>query len=172
LSKSEFTLIINGSTVENQDEKIWFDRLDITQHSLPRNFKGLEFHSQEEAVMEWFQKILASLLTRKVAAVTIDHPVQHNKILSEKFLKYFVALMEYIAGSIALSRIHFCLTGGATASAVIGPLTEGKLIVKEELAPGVVSLVMKGSGGVQRGCFTVKPGSYAWPPRLIESLPG
>ena len=108
-------------------------------------------------------------MTRKVAVVTIDHPVQHNKILSEKFLKYFVELMEYITRDIALTRIHVCLTGGATASSLIRHFADGKLLVKGEILPGVVSLVMD-SNGVQQGLFTVKPGSYPWPPKLIESF--
>ncbi len=93
LSKSEFTLIINGSTVKNQNEKDLYDRLNIPQLPLPGNFKDIEFDLPQDVAHAWFQKVLNTLQTRKVAVVTIDHPVQHNKILSEKFLKYFVELM-------------------------------------------------------------------------------
>ena len=95
----------------------------------------------EDEAIGWFQKVLSALHTRKVAVVTIDHPVQHNKILSEKFLKYFVELLAYITQNIAENKIHFCLTGGATASAMIRQYSAGKLFVRREIAPGVVSLV-------------------------------
>ena len=169
LSKSEFTLIINGSTVKNQNESDWYNRLNIRQLPLPGNSKDFEFELRQDVANTWFQKVLDTMLTRKVAVVTIDHPVQHNKILSEKLLKYFVELMEYITRDIALTRIHVCLTGGATASSLIRHFADGKLLVKGEILPGVVSLVMD-SGGVQQGLFTVKPGSYQWPPKLIESF--
>ena len=64
---------------------------------------------------------------------------------------------------IALNKIHFFFTGGATASTLIRQYTHGKLFVTGESAPGVVSLVMN-KNNVQQGCFTVKPGSYTWPP--------
>ena len=95
------------------------------------------------SLIAWFQKVLDTLQTRKVAVVTIDHPVQQNKILSEKFLKYFVELMTYITQNIPLNKIHFCLTGGATASALIRHCTNDKLFVKGEIAPGVVSLALE-----------------------------
>ena len=171
LSETEFTLIINGSTVKNQDEKDWYDRINIPQLPLPGNFYDVEFHLPQDVANAWFQKVLDGLKIRKVAVVTIDHPVQQNKILSEKFLKYFVELMEYITRDIALTRIHVCLTGGATASSLIRHFAAGKLLVEGEILPGVVSLVME-SSSVRRGLFTVKPGSYRWPPKLIESLAG
>ena len=106
LANAEFTLIINGSTVKNQDEYEWYRRLNIAQLSLPGNFNGVEYQWSDESAMEWFRKVLNSLHTRKVAVVTIDHPVQHNKILSQKFLRYFVELMDYIIRHVPLNRIH------------------------------------------------------------------
>ncbi len=119
----------------------------------------LNLQLPQDVAHAWFQKVLDTLQTRKVAVVTIDHPVQQNKILSEKFLKYFVELMTYITHNIALNRIHFCLTGGATASALIRHYTDGKLFVKGEIVPGVCHWLTNGDG-MQQGCFTVKPGSY------------
>ena len=43
LRKSEFTLIINGSTVKNQNEKDGYNRLNISQLPLPVDFKDVEF---------------------------------------------------------------------------------------------------------------------------------
>jgi D-threonate/D-erythronate kinase len=168
-NKSEFTLIINGSTVKNKNERDGFDRLGVPQLTLAGNFRSPEFKLPEDEVIGWFQKVLSTLHTRKVAVVTIDHPVQHNKILSEKFLKYFVELLAHITQNIAENKIHFCFTGGATASAMIRHYSAGKLFVRREIAPGVVSLV-RNSDVDQQPYFTVKPGSYAWPTTLIESF--
>jgi len=167
LTKSEFTLIINGSTVKNQNERDYYHRLNIPQLPLQDNFNDVEFDLPHDETIAWFQRVLDVLQTRKVAVVTIDHPVQQNKILSEKILRYFVELMTYITQNIPLNKIHFCLTGGATASALIRHITTEKLFVKGEIVPGVVSLALN---GMQQGWFTVKPGSYPWPPRLIESF--
>ncbi len=169
LNKSEFTLFINGSTVKNKNERDGFDRLNVPHLTLPGNFRSLEFQWPDDEAINWFQKVLSALHARKVAVVTIDHPVQHNKILSEKFLMYFVELLAYITQNIAINKIHFCLTGGATASAVIRHYSGRKLFVRQEIAPGVVSLVRNGDGD-QQTRFTVKPGSYAWPSALIESF--
>ena len=43
LRKSEFTLIINGSTVKSQNEKDGYNRLNISQLPLPGDFKDVEF---------------------------------------------------------------------------------------------------------------------------------
>ena len=146
LSKSEFTLIINGSTVKNQNERDWYHRLNIPQLPLQGSFNDVEFDLPQDVAIAWFQNVLDVLQTRKVAVVTIDHPVQQNKILSEKFLKYFVELMTYVTQNIPLNKIHFCITGGATASALIRHCTNDKLFVKGEIVPGVVSLALSGDG--------------------------
>ena len=153
--------------MKNQNERAWYHRLNIPQLPLRGNFNDVEFDLPHDETIAWFQRVLDVLQTRKVAVVTIDRPVQQNKILSEKFLRYFVELMKYITQNIPLNKIHFYLTGGATASALIRHITTEKLFVKGEIVPGVVSLALN---GMQQGWFTVKPGSYPWPPRLIESF--
>jgi uncharacterized protein YgbK (DUF1537 family) len=116
-----------------------------------------------------YQKIVNTLSASRVAVISIDHPAQHDKAVSQMFLNYFVELIQYITGHMDMGSIHFCLTGGATASSIIRHLDGDNLFVKVEIAPGVVSLVMMREG-IQQGLFTVKPGSYPWPPSFIESL--
>ncbi|HEX6225876.1 MAG TPA: four-carbon acid sugar kinase family protein [Chryseolinea sp.] len=158
----EFTMIVNGSTVRSASEKAWLVNSNIPIHPCPGEFEGREFLLHDDAVLTWFQEILTSLHLHKVAAVIIDHPIQHNKSLSEKFLHYFVALMDYINTNIPLDRIHWYLTGGATASALIRSLNVDRLAVMKEVAPGVVSLMLPTQSS-KLGCVTVKPGSYEWP---------
>jgi hypothetical protein len=120
-----------------------------------------------EEFFQWRKKVLEELHKTKRVAITIDHPIQHNKLLSEMFLNYFVESFRYVTENIAIDNIHVFLTGGATASAMIRTLEESTLYVKEEILPGVVSLQLQ-KNGRDIGCFTVKPGSYPWP----ESLTG
>ena len=58
LSKSEFTLIINGSTVKNKNEKDGYDRLECASTSIAGNFKDVEFQLPEDVAIGWFQKVL------------------------------------------------------------------------------------------------------------------
>jgi D-threonate/D-erythronate kinase len=54
---------------------------------------------------------------------------------------------------------HLYVEGGSTASALIRRLGWRRMRVDRELAPGVVSLEVRG----ERRLLTVKPGSYRWP---------
>lgn len=158
-------MIINGSTVKNQQEEELYRQLKIPQLSFP----DIPNTSAGEIIQDWYQKIMNTLGDSRVAVISIDHPVQHDKAVSQMFLNYFVEMIQYITSHMDMSSIHFGLTGGATASAIIRHLDGGNLYVKEEIAPGVVSLVMMREG-IYRGLFTVKPGSYPWPASFIESL--
>jgi uncharacterized protein YgbK (DUF1537 family) len=60
---------------------------------------------------------------------------------------------------------HLYVEGGSTASALIRRLGWTRLKVDRELAPGVVSLEVRGEHGRR---VTVKPGSYRWPDAVWE----
>jgi D-threonate/D-erythronate kinase len=169
LASLPYTLIINGSTVKNLTEMAWYQRYSIPQLPFPGSVKVNNVVFSEEEKSAWYKTIVTTLLTSRSAVITIDQPVQHDKLLSEKFLNYFVELMQYITGEMDMTRIHFCLSGGATASAIIRQLGEGTWSVKEEIVPGVVTLVLE-KQGMPLGLFTVKPGSYPWPASLLETL--
>jgi hypothetical protein len=164
-TKLPFTLIINGSTVKNQYEKELFSRLNIPQLSLPGEWQNDQFKLEEEDAGKWHIQVLELLHRHSIVAIAIDHPVNQSRGGQEIFSPYFVKLMHYISGKIARSTIHFCLTGGATASAIIGRTGMDSLKVKEETAPSIVTLTGDGEG-----LFTVKPGSYAWPQSFLENL--
>jgi D-threonate/D-erythronate kinase len=166
----KYLLIINGSTVRNVREKKWFETADIIQVVMPGGFNDGVFELTPSQFTDWRNDVFDKLYHYRRVALAIEHPPQHNKLLSEKFLNYFVELVQYITENIATADIHFCLTGGATASAIIRRLDEGKLWVKGEVVPGVVSLVSHKNGRTG-GCFTVKPGSYEWPEQLFDLSP-
>jgi len=164
-----FTLIMNGTTVKNSLEKEMYDGLNIPHLPLPGSFHESKFQVQEKEIYEWQQKVLSTLQSRRIAVVTIDHPVQHNKITSQLFLNYFAQLMTHITSNIDMNKIHFCLTGGATASFVMAQYGYSKWYVHEEVVPGVVSLAA-GTDKVSGSLFTIKPGSYPWPESFMTNL--
>jgi len=164
-SNSSFVLIINGSTIKSQSEKELFDRLEIPQFFVPGTFSYDNFTLNEQEAMQSFESIVNTLQSRKMAVVSIAHPVHPDKAVSEIFLSYFIELNQYITARMQVNNIHFCLTGGATASAVIRNLSVEKFHISSEIAPGVVSLVTD-----KKVMFTVKPGSYPWPQPWLEKL--
>lgn len=79
------------------------------------------------------------------------------------------ALREYMAAAITklvatLRQPEVIIEGGATAAAILDALNETQLQPIEELAQGVVRL--RG----RNACFTLKPGSYAWPEAVKARL--
>jgi len=79
------------------------------------------------------------------------------------------ALRKYMAAKVAmlvaaLSQPELMIEGGATAAAILDELNETKLQPIQELAQGVVRL--RG----RNACFTLKPGSYAWPQTVKARL--
>lgn len=79
------------------------------------------------------------------------------------------ALRQYMAATITklvatLPQPELMIEGGATAAAILDELNETKLQPIEELAQGVVRL--RG----RNACFTLKPGSYAWPEAVKAKL--
>jgi len=165
-SISTYVLIINGSTVKDQSEKKLFDRLGMPQFFVPGSFSKDSFKLDDEMTRQSFGSILNALQSRKVAVVSIAPPVHPDKAVSEIFLNYFVELIQYITTQMEMDDIHFCLTGGATASTVIRSLSVGEIQIRSEIAPGVVSLC----GANKKRIFTVKPGSYPWPQPWLEKL--
>lgn len=166
-SPVHYTLIINGSTVKQQRERALFAKLNIPQISLPGAWKEERFSLEKNEEKQWLEEVESILLKDRIASVSIDHPVKHNNNPSDIFSGYFVNLIDYISGKINMKQMHFCLTGGATASVIIRNMGEDRFKVTEEQAPGVVTLSW--SDGAD-GLVTVKPGSYLWSESFIEKL--
>jgi D-threonate/D-erythronate kinase len=163
------TLVINGSTVKHESEDELFARLTIKKFSLPGQIRDQQYFLVESEMVDWLKKIVAALNVDQIAAIRIDHPSQSNKKFPQTFLHHFIEMIDYITRSINVQDIQFCITGGATASAIIRHLARGIMQVKEEVAPGVVTL-MSADENTNGTWFTVKPGSYRWPESWIETL--
>jgi hypothetical protein len=142
-----YTLVVNGSTVKRAGERSLFKQVDIPYSSMPA--EGEEGN--------WQQSVLRELKEHAAVVVAIDDPLKKDSDHPTIYLDRFVKLVHYISSEIGIEKIHFALTGGATASAIIRSLGVKRLKVKKEIIPGVVTL----EG--EKGLFTVKPGSYGWP---------
>lgn len=72
-----------------------------------------------------------------------------------------VQVAQGILGRVAVDQVF--AEGGATAVELARTLGWGRMTVMREWSPGVASMRLKGR---QPSEFTIKPGSYAWPPEV------
>ena len=161
-----FSLIISGSTVKDQFEKNEIKTYNLQNLSLPGQWSGDQFILEKEKEEKWQAEVSNLLLQYQVVAIFIDHEVKQVNGAAEIFSNHFIRLMHYISQKHGRGNIHFALTGGATASAIISKEGITGLKVKKEIAPGIVTLINEQT----RELFTVKPGSYLWPASFAESL--
>jgi D-threonate/D-erythronate kinase len=166
---SASTLIVNGSTIRNNSEDALFERLAINRFSLPGRIEDDQYFLDSDHATQWYQAIVESLNTNRIAAVSIDHPIHPGKNLSGIFLSHLIKMIEYLTGCVNINNVHWCITGGATASAMIRHAALETMQVKEEVAPGVVTLAHVDANNNEI-FLTVKPGSYWWPESWIELL--
>ena len=87
--------------------------------------------------------------------------------LAEMLAVHLVRVVKSVLRLVSVD--HVFAEGGATAVALARCMGWRRLAVKAELAPGVVTLSVIGGGSP---LLTIKPGSYAWPGTLQDSLPG
>ena len=158
-----YTLIISGSTVKDQFDQHSNENL-FPLLSLPGHWQGEQFILNPVEEATWHAEVLSYLRQHKVIAIAIDHEVKRIKGAGN-FSAYFVGLINFISENIGRQNIHLAITGGATASDIIKNEALS-FEVKQEIAPGVVTLLSKQS----KELFTVKPGSYLWPSEFIKTL--
>ena len=161
-----FSLIISGSTVKDQFEKNEIKTYNLQNLSLPGQWSGNQFILQREEEETWQAEVSDLLLQYQVVAISVNHEVKQVNGAAEIFSNHFIRLMHYISEKHGRGNIHFALTGGATASAIISKEGITGLKVKKEIAPGIVTLINEQT----RELFTVKPGSYLWPASFAKSL--
>lgn len=161
-----YSLIISGSTVQNQFEEERINKMNIPQLSVPGGWENDLFVLEKERERFWRSEVLTLLQQHHVVSICIDKEVKQVDGAAEIFPGYFVKLVQYISEELGRENVHYSLTGGATASAIIRNIGSNNLKVKEEIAPGIVTLINSDT----RDLFTVKPGSYLWPRSFIESL--
>ena len=160
VSNKEYQVVFNGSSIKNATEKRNFSASNFVQVTCPAYS-----NDQDSDPVEWFSEILNLLEQKKKVAVEIPHPVVQSRTASDFYLKIFATLAVYITKNIARQSIHFWLTGGETAVAIMEGLSASQLELIAQMSPGSVTFETIDNRKMH---LTVKPGSYAWPDFLYN----
>lgn len=115
-------------------------------------------------ITKWAEAVLHALQDAPQAVIAIDQPV-HSATGAPQLLSARLAeAVEIVLAATFLE--HLYVEGGATAAALVKRLGWGRLKVKDELQPGVVTLQI---GERAYPNLTIKPGSYSWPAGVLRS---
>lgn len=111
-----------------------------------------------ELIQEWAEAAIRALDEHPSVIIAIDRPISRESDMPQKLSDYLGLVVEHV---LERRPVHNVLVeGGATATAVFRHLGWKRLLVQQELAPGVVC--MRVEGGLWP-LTTLKPGSYPWP---------
>jgi hypothetical protein len=110
----------------------------------------------------WINEAAGLLSATGSLVISID-PVLNEIKLDAMLVR--TSMAEAVYGISSLVRINeYLLEGGSTAAAILKKLGIESLRPVEELSPGVIRMNVPGNAGL---FFTLKPGSYDWPPNLL-----
>jgi hypothetical protein len=152
---SDYQIMINGSTIINHEE------LDfISLNKIPK----LEMKELIVNFENWSLEIAEVLNVH--SQLSIYAPKTQN-LDSDIILDLLAKTANFIAEHLKNKTIHFILTGGATASAILEQFKAEKFSILNEWAAGVVSCRDPKNNRI---IFTIKPGSYSWGERVLEDL--
>ena len=111
------------------------------------------------------QRVATALKSSPRVILGIGLPPASDPRLAEQLPAHLTQVAEMI---LARANVrHVFAEGGATAAALVHRMGWTRLKVLRELAPGVVTL---GLAAREHCTLTLKPGSYAWPKEVCESL--
>ena len=112
----------------------------------------------------WVEQTLSALAAHRKVGVAIRQPFAAGSGGAARLALFTARLVERIVGQTTLDEL--VIEGGATASAVVRQAGWQRFGLVRELAPGVVRMKTSGGGPL----VTVKPGSYPWPPEVLDLL--
>jgi D-threonate/D-erythronate kinase len=145
LDKVDYTIYINGSMVINDEE-----RLFMLTNKIPTFY-----WKKEEPLKSIINKCKDAI--KHVSTLTIYSIQDADDVASDvDVLSYFAYIAKELEQDTDGKKIHFVLSGGATAEAVIHGLGKQVFEVIEEKSPGVVTFTD------YKHIYTTKPGSYVW----------
>jgi D-threonate/D-erythronate kinase len=161
------TFFINGSTIKQQTEEQLLQSRDITLLDIPGTMESDRYAYENNFFNEWIAE--AARLIKRDAALyfTVGQPVVRNRNVSNSILEQLVVLANRLLQLSDGNRVHFALTGGATASAILRDWDVATIKVVKMHAGGVVTVRPPENDSL---ICTIKPGSYSWPQSLIELL--
>jgi len=130
--------------------------------SLPEKLTGdREFSAQEASALA--EAVATALQASARAILHVGLPPVRDVSLAESLALHLVRVAEVVLRRAEVG--HVFAEGGATAVALARRMGWERLAVTAELAPGVVTLSVRDG---DRRLLTIKPGSYAWPERLVR----
>ncbi len=122
---------------------------------------GVEFGA---AAMEGIaRQAAAALQERRRVILNIGLPLVREPGVASLLASHLVKLAGRVLERAEVARVY--AEGGETAAALARRMRWGRLAVMRELAPGVVTVAVAGNARLR---FTLKPGTYAWPPAIMK----
>jgi uncharacterized protein YgbK (DUF1537 family) len=122
---------------------------------------------QDFSVSLWISSVRARLSADGIASAYPAGPILSDQAVSRAIREVFAATAQSLVSAGAVR--HLVVAGGATAAAIAAALGWQHLRVRHNWFPGVVALTPSAAPDVM---FSVKPGSYPWPPLLAARLAG
>jgi uncharacterized protein YgbK (DUF1537 family) len=113
----------------------------------------------------WVSRVQPQLTGSGRILVVHEGPLSDDPTVAAKIRGGFASLVRPLISRQALR--HLVVEGGATAASIAHELGWRELRVVHEWAPGVTSLRPVANPAIT---FTLKPGSYAWPPALWQTI--
>lgn len=117
----------------------------------------------ENPLTAWHDRVLRQLQRRHRALVGVDGDLSADPAVPALITAALAGLAASVAAALGPAPWHLVIEGGATAAAVASALHCRRFNVRHEWSPGVVTLAPLPAANPW---FTLKPGSYPWPPAL------
>ncbi|MGK7394651.1 MAG: four-carbon acid sugar kinase family protein [Candidatus Cyclobacteriaceae bacterium M3_2C_046] len=166
MDQFHYHIIINGSTVTDQEATQAFKQHEIPVLSIPGSWQDTTFVLGKKEESDWQQQVLEQLKQRHLVSIQIDHPVVFSREISDRFLQYLTRLSLFLRERIT-EKTRFWLTGGETAAAILNSWQVPGLEIDQQDTSGNVNLKIPKQ---TQYLFTVKPGSYPWTGQLYEII--
>ena len=155
----KFRVILHGSTIRNIPFEKKISKSGIPQFELPCSQSA-----EAELPQQFYNEIKNVLTEERIIYLSTGTFIAKEPGLSKRIEKMLGNMSRLLYRDFSNEGLHLYVTGGATATAVIGSLGMNRFKVEDEPANGVVTL----SPENKKLYLTVKPGSYKWPETILK----
>lgn len=157
-------LVVCGSSFNQSRQVI----KDIASRGGPVKYMLLEFSHSSQAAgsvnSEWLDEVVSLLTEKGRVVIAFDDGTTKNGQISAKELRENTACIV----SEIMKRVNvpeLIIEGGSTASAIVKELGFSCFVPVTEYTGGVIRMRVAGRSDLY---VTLKPGSYSWPPGLLN----
>jgi uncharacterized protein YgbK (DUF1537 family) len=152
-------LMICGSTIAHDDTMRELSSSQIVIDEMPA-----KVYSGDASPDEWINRLDRLYRDNRGLTVRINQPISREPSYAVRLKHTMADVARRIVTDEAVDNL--IVEGGATAYCVIERLGWRNFEVVDNLSPGVITLRPQESDS--KMLFTLKPGSYSWPERLIK----